>query len=115
MGMAFAVLGAVAWWRTHIAIAQVLLGIGCAWGLAGIVIPSRLGRVYRAWMGAALTISKVTTPIVLGAVYFLVITPIGVIMRRLGRNPLRRRLREGSYWIPRSEEAAHRGSMRNQF
>lgn len=56
--------------------------------LAGLAIPGSLGPLYRAWMGLALLLSKVTTPIFMGVIYFLVITPMGLFMRMIGRSPL---------------------------
>ena len=47
-----------------------------------------LGPVERAWMGLAHAISKVTTPIVMGVMYLLVLTPVGLLRRRFGGNPL---------------------------
>jgi hypothetical protein len=62
-------------------------------------------------MGLAHAISRVTTPIALGIVYFIVITPLGVLMRVLGKNPIGRSRAE-SYWVARAER---RGTMSNQF
>jgi hypothetical protein len=60
---------------------SVLLMVG------GVVVPRKLGPVERAWMAAAHRVSKVTTPVIMGIVYFLVLTPIGLVMRLLGRTP----------------------------
>ena len=83
--------------------------------VAGALIPTRLGPVYRGWMGLALVISKVTTPIFLGVVYFLVITPSGVAMRMLGRDPLRPKRQDGTYWIRREAGPSRRSDMTRQF
>lgn len=80
--------------------------------LAGLLIPTTLGPVQRAWMGLAHLISKVTTPIFLGLVYFIAIMPIGLLMRLFGKNPLRHQPEEGSLWLSRPAE---RGTMSNQF
>ena len=48
---------------------------------AGIIVPARLGPVYIGWMKFGLLLSKVTTPIILGIVYYLVITPTGLVRR----------------------------------
>ena len=115
LSIAFAAMGALAWWRDHMAVACALGGVAGLCAVAALAFPSRLSGVYRLWMGLAQRISRVTAPIFLSVVYFLVITPIGVVMRTTGYNPLRRRLRDGSYWIVRSGEADRRGSMKNQF
>lgn len=60
-----------------------------AWGL---IAPNSLKPVYRGWMKFGLLLSRVTTPIVLGIVFFGVVFPIGAIMRLRGRDPMTRRL-----------------------
>ena len=50
-------------------------------------------------MTFAVAISKITTPLVLGLLYFLVITPAGIVMRLSGKLPTVRRERSGSFWI----------------
>ena len=49
-------------------------------------------------MGLAHVISKVTTPIVMGVMYFLVLTPVGLLRRAFGRNPMVASQRARSYW-----------------
>jgi hypothetical protein len=112
VGTAFLVFGALAWWRGHATLAPILGALGVAlWG-AGVVAPGRLTPVHRAWMGLAHAISKVTTPIFMGVVYFVVLLPVGLLMRLMGRNPIRHRAVDGSYWAPR---AGPRGGLTNQF
>ena len=48
----------------------------------------------------------------MGIVYFLVLMPVGLLMRLFGRNPIRHRTMNDSYWFARSEA---RGDMTNQF
>ena len=83
--------------------------------MAGIVVPTRLGPLQRAWMGLAHAISKVTTPIFLGVVYFLVLTPTGIVMRAVGRRRLRRELEDDSYWVPKSRIGGGISDMNRQF
>ena len=112
VGIAFGVLAGITWWRDHPLMMQVFIGLAVTLILAGLIIPGRLGPVNRAWMGLALLISKVTTPIFLAIVYFLVISPIGLLMRLFGRNPLKHKPEHGSLWLSRTDE---RGTMSNQF
>ena len=85
VGIAFLLLAAIAWWRSHTLPSQVLGGLGGLLIVAGALVPSHLGPVYRAWMGLAHAISKVTTPIFMGIVYYLVVTPIGLLRRIIGK------------------------------
>lgn len=88
VGIAFLVLGGFVLWRGKQTAAYVLLALGGVLILAGLLVPTRLGPVQRAWMGLAHLISKVTTPIFMGVIYFVVLTPVSLLMRVLGKNPL---------------------------
>lgn len=114
VGGAFLVLGAILWWRTHVTPATVALVLGAALSLAGLAIPTRLGPVYRGWMRLALAISKVTTPILMGAIYFLVLTPAGLLARLVGHRPVSSPRGVPTYWRARPE-GERRGAMDHQF
>lgn len=114
VGVAFLVLGALFLWRGVDLGASIALGIGTVLVIAGVLVPWALSPVYRAWMGLALVLSRVTTPIFLGIVYFLVITPIGLLMRLTGRHPMVHRLDGESYFVPRPD-GKHRGNLERQF
>jgi len=58
--------------------------------LWGIVAPATLQPVYRGWMKFALLINKVTSPIVLGVVFVVLILPIGLLFRLVGRDLMHR-------------------------
>ena len=57
-------------------------------GLIGVTMPSRLRGVYQAWMMLGLILNKIVAPIVLGLVFYLVVTPTGLVMRLAGKDPL---------------------------
>jgi hypothetical protein len=111
VGIAFLVLAALVWWRGKVGAAPWLGGVGAALLLAGLAVPGLLGPVYRAWMGLALAISKVTTPILMAIIYFVVITPIGLLLRLLGRDPLA----GGGRWMQRPPGAPDPKRMERQF
>lgn len=113
VGTAFLVLAAVFWWRGHAFPMRAAGAIGALLMLAGLVTPGRLGPVHRAWMGLAHAISKVTTPVFMGLLYFLVLTPAGILRRTLGRNPLVRPAGP-SFWIDR-DPAHRRSDLERQF
>lgn len=59
--------------------------------LAGFFTPRLLRPLYHGWMRAALWLSRLTTPVILGVAFFLLITPFGLVMRAIGKDPMRRR------------------------
>jgi hypothetical protein len=112
LAVAFDVLGGVAWWRGSSRATLVFGAVAGAFALGGLLVPGKLGPVYRAWMGFARALSRVTTPIFMGVVYFLVITPIAAIRRTVGGNPLRAH-RGATGWVDRQQ--APRGDLTRQF
>lgn len=115
VGGAFAVLAALEAWRGRPHQALAFGGLGAILALAGLLVPDRLGPVYRAWLGLGHLLSKVTTPVFLGLVYFVVLTPVGLLMRLFGRRPLERPAQASSWWVSRAPEARQRTDMERQF
>jgi Saxitoxin biosynthesis operon protein SxtJ len=115
VGLAFAALGGLAWWRGHPRSAAVLLVVGGVLVTWGLLAPGSLGPVYRAWMQLSLAISKVTTPVIMGIIYLLVLTPTGLLLRLFGHRSLARDRSAGTYWIRRSAPNGGRSDLRRQF
>jgi hypothetical protein len=115
IGGAFLTLGTLIWWRGHPTAASALGVMGGVLVLAGSVLPGKLGPVHRAWMGFALFLSKVTTPIFLAITFFLVIGPVAVIMRLSGWNAMVREENDGSYWVRRPAGPRRRSDLTRQF
>lgn len=103
VGTAFGVFAGIAWWREHPRVFVVLASLGAALILAALVAPRQLRAVDDAWMKLALLISKVTTPVFMGIIYFVVLTPAGFLRRTLGRNALEHQPdATGGLWADRS-------------
>ena len=82
----------------------ILAGVLSALGFAA---PMALRPVYRLWMRFGLVLSRITTPIIMGLVFFLMITPIGLIRRLFSSDPMTRKFHDGdSYRVPREKTPA---------
>lgn len=114
VGGAFAVLAAITWWRGHQLTMYVFGSLGSVLILAGLIVPTYLGPIERAWMALAHAISKVTTPIVMSVIYFLVLTPVGLIRRATAGNSLVHQEAASGFWKQRSA-GSRRSSMERQF
>ena len=115
VGSAFIVFCLLFWWRRHVYVASVLGLLGGGLIFWGLILPTRMGAILRMWMGLAHAISRVTTPIFMGIVYFGLITPIGFLIRLFGKNPLKRHGKNGSFWVPRPSAEEHARGMERQF
>lgn len=110
VGSVFILLGS--WWLYRGKFfhgTQVALPLGTLLILLGLLWPRALVLPNRVWMLLAEGLSFVTTRIILGLVFFLIVTPIGVVKRLSGWDPLGRRgARSKSYWKPYSERQRDR-------
>lgn len=93
----------VAWRGDASNVAAILAVAAGVVGIAGLIAPRSVRAVYLGSVYAAFPIGFVVSWLILGAVYFLVITPIGLCMKFARRDPLERRLERGpgSCWKPR--------------
>ena len=93
------------------------LGLAVGFGLVALVKPALLATLNRLWIKLGVLLGKVVSPIALGILFYIVITPIGLVIRLTGKDPLRLKFEPDSetYWIPREPPGPPPGSMNNQF
>ena len=112
VGAAFVALAGFTLWRGHEKVATITGALGAAFILAGLLAPGHLGLIYRGWMAFGLALSKITTPIFMGVVYFLVIAPIGLLRRAFGRNAL---VARGTTTVWATRDIATPSDLNRQF
>jgi hypothetical protein len=95
------------WW---LAAAAILL-------VAAVIYPPALAPLNRLWLRLGLVLYKVINPIVMGLIFIAGVLPTGLVMRALGRDPLRLKRDAGaaSYWIARAPADARSEPMKHQF
>jgi hypothetical protein len=76
--------GEVRWWALAISVCLLI---------PGALFPRSLFWIYKGWMALGHVLGQINTRIILGLVFYLVVTPIGIIRRLLGKDPMGRRLR----------------------
>ena len=87
VGLVVLLLGAFLWWRERGA-GWPLLTIGALLLVAAGLAPSSLKWVHGPWMMGALALGSIVTRIILTTVFFLVITPIGLLQRLVGKSAI---------------------------
>lgn len=93
------------------------LSTGGVFALLAWVAPGLLAWPNRLWMKFGALLHRLTSPVALTAIYLIGIVPVGVLMRLLGKDPLRlQRAATGqTYWIPRTPPARADLRMKRQF
>ncbi len=116
VGGVFLLLAAYSWWRGHSVPPAVMAALGVGLVVPGLLAPRALGPVEHRWMAVAEILGRVNTSVILGIFYALVMTPVGMVRRRLG-DPLDRRMRDGrpSTWLARPRAPVDPARYRQQF
>ena len=80
----------------------------------GIFLPKVLIVPNKLWFKFGILLGAIVSPIIMGIIFFLVVTPTGIIMRLLGKDLLRQKINKSkkSYWIKNKNSL---DSMKNQF
>ena len=88
-----------------------------AFAALALVLPRALHPLNYAWFRLGLLLHRVMSPMIIGAVFFLCVTPIGLILRLFRKDvlSLRRRADLPSYWIVRDPPGPEPGTMSKQF
>ncbi len=83
--------------------AAAVLLVTATIGFVGLAAPLLVRPVYVVWMGLAFPIGWTVSHVMMLAVFFLVLTPVGLVMRLCGRDPMQRRFDRDAktYWLPR--------------
>ena len=100
------ILSAIFYWRTgSTRPPQYILATGLTLSALYWLIPPLKRYIYLAFTYAAFPIGFVISHLILAFTYYLVITPIGLIMRALGRDPMSRAFDRTAptYWLPRTQ------------
>jgi hypothetical protein len=91
--------------------------VTAAFVLTALAAPQLFAPFNRLWTLFGLMLHRAVSPIMLGIMFFLVVTPIGLLMRTLGKQPLRLNFDKSaaSYWIDRTPPGPAPESLKDQF
>ena len=112
----FAIVGLFPLWDGGAVRLWALIVAGVFLALA-LIAPALLGPLNRLWFRFGMLLNRIVSPLVIGLLFFLTVTPMALIMRVAGKDPLRLRFDKAaeSYWIPRDPPGPDPQTMRNQF
>lgn len=98
-------------------IKPIALGIALAFLAVSLVVPAWLAPLNRLWLKFGELLHRITSPVILGIMFFGVITPVGWLMRLAGKDLLRMKFDRDapSYWIRREPPGPDKTSLKRQF
>ena len=116
VGAVIGLLGAILWWRGKEP-CSYFLSLSAFLLILGLLFPIVLKPIQKIWMTIALIINWIMTRVILCFLFYLVVTPIGLLNKALGRNMLDLKFNKDahSYWVLRNGEHFNKENYEKQF
>ena len=116
MAIALGVIGSIVLWRGGEAWIWLWI-LAALFLVAALALPHALAPVHKFWMGLAIPLGWLMTRLILTLVYFVAITPIGLVGRLFGKSFLEQKIDRSlaSYWEPREDRSRGKENYRRQF
>lgn len=116
VGGVFVAIAAFLYWR-EVSWALIPGYIGAPLVVLGAVFPAILKPIYIGWMSMAFVLGSIVTRILLTIFFFLVITPVGLFFKLIGRDALTRKVdrKADTYWIEKEYPIADRTRFEKFF
>ena len=115
-GAVFIVLAGLNAWRGG-SLYPLWAALACVSLALALLAPAALTPLTRAWLQLGELLHRVVSPIVLGLIFFGLITPVGAVMRLARRDTMKRRFEPDArtYWIERDPPGPEPAGLPNQF
>ena len=116
MGIAFALLAGLFLWREKDYYFYLLI-LSLMFFFTGLTLPLILTPLHKIWMTLAILMGWFATRLIMILLFYLVVTPIGLLTRLCGKDFLDTKFKKNvnSYWIPRKEIKSERSNYERQF
>jgi hypothetical protein len=102
-------------WRGRIMPAQIVGPIGAVLLLLGLTRPSLLKYPSAAWWKLAMVLGFINARIILSILFFFILTPLSIIWRLIGKDPLTRRRSSWHGWSPYPERYRDRNHLTRMY
>jgi hypothetical protein len=101
----FGFIACYSWYRGTETWPFIWLGVACLVGLPGLIFPKPLKWIFVTWMILAFPIGWTISHVLLFLVFCLVFTPLGLLLRLFGHDPLLLRKPDAeSYWTKKTQQ-----------
>ena len=91
--------------------------VAAFFAISALTMPRILAPLNKLWFRFGLVLHKIVNPLIMGLLFFVTVTPIGLLMRALGKTPLQLGFDDNadSYWISRTPPGPAPETMKRQF
>jgi hypothetical protein len=116
MGIVLGLLGGFFLWRGKVYYSSFFI-ISILFLFLGLVLPVLLKPIQKIWMVLAILMGWFMTRIILIILFYLIVTPVGLLARLFGKDFLNRKfeINRDSYWIPKKTIKFDKRNYENQF
>src|SRR5690348_11842061 len=115
VGGVLLLIAAVAVWRHRVLTAEITGSVGGVLVVLGAVAPRLLAPANVVWWRFAHALGYVNARLILTAAFFIVLTPIGIVWRMIGRDPLARRIDRWTGWTAYPVRYADRDHYKRMY
>ena len=117
VGIAFALLATLLWWKHGKVDPRILYGVSAFLILSGLILPRILRPFQWIWMRFALVLGWVMNRVILGVMFYIVFTAVAMVMRVIRRDVLHRRIdrQAETYWHMRTDGPVPTERYERQF
>jgi glucan phosphoethanolaminetransferase (alkaline phosphatase superfamily) len=116
MGIILSIIGFYLLWKKNNNYNYILF-LAAAFFITGLILPSILRPVYKVWMALAVVMNFIMTRVIMAVIFYLVVTPIGLIACLTGKEFLDMKIDKSakSYWILREKTKKLKSDYERQF
>jgi hypothetical protein len=116
MGVILTIIGCFLLWKNNNSF-EYLFILAAVFFISGIIIPTLLKPVYKAWMVLSVVMGYIMTRVIMVIIFYLIVTPIGLIASLTGKKFLDMKIDKGtkSYWIVREKKQTVQSDYEKQF
>ena len=116
MGIILAIIGFFLLWKKNNYF-EYSFFLAAAFFIPGLILPSVLKPVYKAWMALSVVMGFIMTRVIMVIIFYLIVTPIGLIASLTGKKFLDMKIDKSakSYWIVREKTQKEKSDYERQF
>ena len=116
MGIILSIIGFFLLWKKNNNYNYILF-LAAAFFITGLILPSILSPIYKAWMALAVVMNFIMTRVIMAVIFYLIVTPTGLIAFLTGKKFLDMKIDKNakSYWITREKTQKVKSDYERQF